>query len=157
MTTAGWEHTTEFLAFSSHQPGTKRIVVGEASNPHRCMFNHRGKSQEEWDSGANMNFKGWSHLLSFWAFSSPQPGTIRIVVGECTSGCHRAMVNHSSKCQSEWNNPDTTMDCAGWTHLLEFWAFPPTVGSHSFAPNPIAETEQKPTGNFIYVPVVDKR
>ena len=122
MTMAGWTHHTEFLAFSTPQPGTKRIVVGEAKNPHRCMFNHRGRSQTEWDNGANMYYQGWSHRFEFWAYDSPQPGTIRIVVGEATCP-HRCMINHGGKSQTEWNNPQSTMSYAGWSHLLEFGHF----------------------------------
>ena len=152
MSCQGWRHYLEFVAFTSKKPGTKRIVVGQALGPHRCMFNHRARSQEEWDNGADMNFQGWTHLCSFWAFSSPQPGTIRIVIGEA-SNPHRAMINHDNLSQSEWNNNENTMNTAGWTHSLEFWAYPAQIGQIGEK----EESTQTVNQDFIQVPIVEGR
>ena len=152
MTRQGWRHFLEFTAFSSPRPGTKRIVVGEANGPHRCMFNHRNKSQEEWDNGASMNDWGWKELCSFWAFSSPQPGTIRIVVGEAFHP-HRAMINHDNYSQSQWNDASLNMSVAGWDHLLEFWAYPPQIGGYD-TPNKSSTSEPS---ECIQIPMIPGR
>ena len=59
------------------------ITVGQRHRPcHRAMANLDGVPQEEWDAGASMSREGWTHLLSFWAFKTWQPGTLRVAVGQ---------------------------------------------------------------------------
>jgi len=125
MDLMGWKHKMEFLAFPSQQPGTIRIAVGEAYNPHRIMVNHGSLPQIEWDAGASMSMAGWSEKMEFWAFPSQQPGTIRIAVGEAYNP-HRIMVNHGSLPQIEWDD-GASMSTAGWSEKMEFWAFPPKL------------------------------
>jgi hypothetical protein len=79
----------------------KRIVFGEAFDPHRGMINHSRLAQANWDAGRSMNIAGWTHKLEFWAFDSEQPGTIRIAVGEAGNP-HRVLLNHSSYSQAQW-------------------------------------------------------
>jgi len=74
MNIAGWMHHTEFWAFPKKQPGTIRIVAGEARSPHRLMINHRNRNQDEWnDPSTNMSIAGWGHKMVFWAY--PDNGT----------------------------------------------------------------------------------
>ena len=40
----GWKHNFAFYGFSRQVPGTKRVAVGQALNPHRAMLNHPSKS-----------------------------------------------------------------------------------------------------------------
>ena len=122
MSCAGWTHKMEFEAFSAQQPGTIRIAIGEAHGPHRLMINHNSKPQSDWDAGASMDLKGWKHKMDFWVYPTPQPGTIRIAVGEAHEP-HRMMINHSYKPQSEWD-AGASMDFQGWKHKMDFWAFP---------------------------------
>lgn len=68
MDVAGWQHKMEFLAFPAELPGTIRIAVGEAFNPHRIMVNHGSLPQLEWNKGASMSVAGWSEKMEFWAF-----------------------------------------------------------------------------------------
>lgn len=51
-----------------------------------------------------------------------QNRTIRIAVGEAHEP-HRLMMNHRSHSQAEWNS-GRSMSIAGWTHKMEFWAYP---------------------------------
>ena len=67
MTTAGWTHHIEFWAYPTRQPGTIRIAVGQAHNPHRTMLNHGNFTQEQWDAGQTMTTAGWTHHIEFWA------------------------------------------------------------------------------------------
>jgi len=128
MDVYGWTHKMEFWGFSAKQPGTIRIAVGEAGEehgPHRIMVNHSNSTQDEWDEGKSMNTAGWTHKMEFWAYPTKQPGTIRIAVGEAGEehGPHRIMVNHSNSTQDEWDE-GKSMNTAGWTHKMEFWAYP---------------------------------
>ena len=111
-----------FFAFKGCQRGTICVVVGQAQAPHRMMFNHGDYSQANWDAGKSMSTKGWTHKMEFGALVSPQPGAIRIAVGEAW-GPHRMMINHDSKTQAEWDT-GASMSTARWIHKMEFWAFP---------------------------------
>jgi CTP-dependent riboflavin kinase len=122
MTRAGWTHQLEFHAFRFPIPGTIRIAVGQAHEPHRCMINHDSIPQEQWDAGESMTRAGWTHQLEFYAFKEARPGTIRIAVGQA-GGPHRCMINHDSIPQEQWDAGES-MTRGGWTHQLEFWAFP---------------------------------
>merc|ERR1719188_2705936 len=121
MSIAEWTHYKEFWAFREAQPGTIRIAVGEAKNPHRIMINNRSKPQSAWDAGESMSISEWTHKMEFWAFREAKPGTIRIAVGEAMNP-HRIMINQRSKPQSAWD-AGKSMSIAGWTHTMEFWAF----------------------------------
>ena len=57
-----------FWGFKTQQPGTIRIVVGEADNPPRMMINHSTFSQDQWDAGQSMTVAGWKHKFDFWVF-----------------------------------------------------------------------------------------
>eukprot|EP00931_Biecheleriopsis_adriatica_P033004 TRINITY_DN1918_c0_g1_i2.p1 TRINITY_DN1918_c0_g1~~TRINITY_DN1918_c0_g1_i2.p1 ORF type:complete len:554 (+),score=42.61 TRINITY_DN1918_c0_g1_i2:147-1664(+) len=120
MTIAGWTQYLEFWVIPD--PGLMRIAVGEAFEPHRAMLNHPSFPQRAWDGGQSMSVAGWQHTHSFWAFRQPVEGTIRIAVGEAHEP-HRAMINHDSCPQTEWDG-GKSMTMAGWTQYLEFWAFP---------------------------------
>ena len=120
MTTAGWTHHIEFWAYPTRQPGTIRIAVGQAHNPHRTMLNHGNFTQEQWDAGQTMTTAGWTHHIEFWAYPTRQPGTIRIAVGQAHNP-HRTMLNHGNFTQEQWD-AGQTMTTAGWTHHIEFWA-----------------------------------
>ena len=48
---------------------------------------------------------------------------MRVAVGQTFSGTHRAMINHGNFTQDEWD-AGQTMTTAGWTHHIEFWAYP---------------------------------
>lgn len=122
MTVAGWTHMLSFWAFTAERPGTIRIAVGQAHDPHRAMINHRSFMQSTWDSGQSMSTAGWTHKLDFWALAAPRPGAIRIAVGEA-NGPHRIMINHDSMQQTEWD-AGASMSIAGWAHKMEFWAYP---------------------------------
>jgi len=121
MTTAGWKHKQEFWVFKERQPGTIRIAVGQAWNPHRMMVNHDNHSQEEWDNGKSMTTAGWKHKQEFWAFEERQPGTIRIVVGQAWNP-HRVMFNHDYYTQAQWDNGQS-MGVFGWKHKQDFWVY----------------------------------
>ena len=121
MSREGWTHLLSFWAFRTWQPGTLRVAVGQAQAPHRVMFNQGDYSQAEWDAGKSMSTKGWTHEMEFWAVASPEPGAIRIAVGEAWSP-HRMMINHDSKSQAEWD-AGASMSTARWTHKMEFGAF----------------------------------
>mmetsp|Transcript_95021 Transcript_95021/g.271699 ORF Transcript_95021/g.271699 Transcript_95021/m.271699 type:complete len:290 (+) Transcript_95021:147-1016(+) len=123
MTTSGWTHRIEFWAYSTRRPGTIRIAVGQAHGPHRTWINHSNFTQDQWDAGQTMTTAGWTHHVEFWAYPTRQPGTIRIAVGRA-NGPHRIMINHSNFTQDQWD-AGQMMTTAGWTHHLEFWAFPP--------------------------------
>merc|ERR1719419_954216 len=118
----GWRRHLEFRAWSiCADPGNMiRIAVGHAHNPHRTCWNHNRKHQQYFDQGGNMDFEGWSHRLSFWAYSNPRPGLIRVCVGQAHNP-HRFMINHSDKSQAEWNLTSNNMNFAGWTHHMEFY------------------------------------
>merc|ERR1712113_947579 len=103
----------------------KKIVVGQAHEPHRMMVNHPEHAQEEFDEGQDMNTQGWEHHMEFWAFAEPMAGLIRVCVGQAQEP-HRCMLNHTHRSQMEWNNRENTMDYQGWEHLHEFWVAPPT-------------------------------
>jgi hypothetical protein len=114
MSTQGWSHKSNFLAFEQQQPGTIRIAVGEAHSPHRAMIN-----SEFMAAGGSMSVAGWTHKMEFWVYPTEQPGTIRIAVGEA-HGPHRIMANHESMAA----DGDGSMSVAGWTHKMEFWVYP---------------------------------
>ena len=122
MSVAKWTHKCVFKAFRRPAPGLIRIVVGQAWGPHRAMINHHRFTQEQWDAGQCMSVGGWSHRCEFWAFPSPAPGTIRIVVGQA-SDPHRCMLNLDWFTQKEWD-AGQSMTVAGWTHMFDFWVFP---------------------------------
>ena len=119
-----WTQHVEFLAFPSQIPGTKRIVVVQAHSPHLSVFNHPSKTQEQWNEGAKIEAKNFSPQLEFWAYTDPQPGTIRMAVGDARNP-YRSMINHQYKTQEEWNN-GASMSMAGWSHCFDFWVFPVT-------------------------------
>jgi len=122
MDVQGWKHYMDFWAFSTKQPGTIRIAVAQAWNPHRIMINHSDHKQSEWDSGKKMDVQGWAPFTEFWAYPTKQPGTIRIASGEAWNP-HRLMINHSDHKQSEWDS-GKKMDAQGWKHQMEFWVYP---------------------------------
>ena len=100
-----------------------RIAVGTAQGPSRMIINDDSCDKSSWELTCNgMNIPGWSHHTDFYAFKSELPGTIRIAVGEA-QGPHRMMFNHASLDQSKWNTGQK-MDVQGWTHKMEFWAYP---------------------------------
>ena len=70
-----------------------------------------------------MDVQGWKHYMDFWAFSTKQPGTIRIAVAQAWNP-HRIMINHSDHKQSEWDSAGKKMDVQGWKHQMEFWVYP---------------------------------
>jgi hypothetical protein len=112
----------DFWAFSTKQPGTIRIAVAQAWNPHCIMINHSDHKQSEWDSGKKMDAQGWAPFTEFWAYPTKQPGTIRIASGEAWNP-HRLMINRSDHKQSEWDS-GKKMDAQGWKHQMEFWVYP---------------------------------
>jgi len=120
MDVAGWTHKMEFWVYPSKQ--TIRIAVGQAWEPHRIMINHDNCNQKRWDGGLKMNVAGWKHHMDFWAFSTQQPGTMRIVIGQAWDP-HRIMINHDDYNQDRWDG-GLRMDVAGWTHKMEFWVYP---------------------------------
>jgi hypothetical protein len=123
MNIDGWEHLMSFKAFAEKQAGTIRIAVGQVSGPHRCMINHQVFDQEKWNEGQSMSIEGWEHKQEFWVYPTKQPGTIRIAVGYATPP-HRIMINHKNHGpQSKWDEGQL-MDMEGWTHQMDFWAFP---------------------------------
>ena len=48
MDYAGWSHYGDFHALDGPRPGTVRLAVGEAMNPHVMMVNHPSMPQEHW-------------------------------------------------------------------------------------------------------------
>jgi hypothetical protein len=112
----------KFLAYDSGMPGTIRIAVGDASNPDCVMINHSSKSQDQWNEGASMNYRGWQEKMEFWAFDTPVHGTIRIAVGQ-SSRPHRIMINHSDKTQDQWNQ-GLSMTYRVSRNKMEFWVYP---------------------------------
>lgn len=80
-----------------------RFALGEAHIPHRTMM-----AQQD----CYLDTRGWSHLLSFYAYTSPHPGTACFAVGEAHSP-HRIMIAQQ----------DGNLDTRGWSHLLFFYAY----------------------------------
>jgi len=66
----------QFWVFPIEQPGTIRLIVGQAENPNRCMIRKPGS----W-------VHPWSQYLEFWAYPRKMPGTVRIAVGEAQELC----------------------------------------------------------------------
>ena len=66
MSVDEWSHVCEFWAYPSHVPGTIRLVVGQAANPHRSMLNLDRFSQQEWDNGQSMTVGEWAHMCDCW-------------------------------------------------------------------------------------------
>mmetsp|Transcript_46017 Transcript_46017/g.92319 ORF Transcript_46017/g.92319 Transcript_46017/m.92319 type:complete len:164 (-) Transcript_46017:147-638(-) len=125
MSVEGWQHHLHFWAYTSEAPGTIRIAVGTADGPSRAILNHPSQPQKFWNEGNSMGIMGWNHHFDFWAFQSPQPGTIRICVGQAEGdGGHRCFINHTKFDQTTWNEGEVTMSVEGWQQYLEFWAFP---------------------------------
>ena len=129
----------EFWALSQPQPGTIRIAVGEAHGPHRCMINHEGYTQEQWNSGQSMTTQRWQHRVEFWAYPSEEPGTIRIAIGQAVRP-HRCMLNHDGYTQEQWISGQS-MTTHGWQHHMEFWAYPCNPESQSITLVPEAGWE----------------
>jgi len=100
----------------------KRIVIGQANHPDRIMINHSDWTQEDYDNGQSMNWRGWNHKQHFWAFRERQPDTIRIAVGEAHNP-HRVMMNHRNMAQKDYDN-GLSMDRHGWKHKQSFWVYP---------------------------------
>ena len=124
MNIPGWKHHIDFFAFKSEMPGTIRIAVGEAHNPHRMMFNHASLDQSKWNSGQKMDVQGWKHKMEFWAYPTKQHGTMRIAVGQAHNP-HRMAMNLDCEKQGRWDCPGITkMDVQGWEHHTEFWVYP---------------------------------
>jgi hypothetical protein len=42
--------------------------VSQAHGPHRMIINHDGKTQIEWNSGASMPVRCWTHKMEFWVY-----------------------------------------------------------------------------------------
>lgn len=80
---------------------TVRFAVGETLSPHRCMLKQ----------GDFMDSQGWSHLLSFYAYATRQPGTSCYAVGEAFDP-HRMMIVQQ----------DVEIE-SGWNHVLFFFAY----------------------------------
>ena len=69
MNYSGWTHLFDFWAFGYNAPGTIRVAVGHAFDPHRAMLNHVDETQEYWnDPNNSMNYGGWEHFYEFWAY-----------------------------------------------------------------------------------------
>lgn len=125
MSLEGWQHHLGFWAFKNQMPGTIRIAVGTADSPSRVMLNHPSEGQRFWNEGNTMGILGWNHAFDFWVFESPQPGTIRICVGQADpNGCHRCFINHPKFDQKTWDETEVSMTVEGWEQYLEFWAYP---------------------------------
>jgi len=98
MNYAGFKHDLGFWAFSDRRPGTKRIAVGISGGrvtvgPERCLVNPSDRTQFEWDQGQHVDMHGFTPQLSFWAFSSPQPGTAQIAVYEIRSRSFHSLLS----------------------------------------------------------------
>ena len=78
------------------------------------LVNHSTITQDEWDKGASMTTKGWTHHMDFWAFTSQKPGTIRVAVGDNKNSPHRGLFFLST--QNE--------DDSEWNHRIDFWVYP---------------------------------
>eukprot|EP01127_Copromyxa_protea_P010379 TRINITY_DN2526_c0_g1_i2.p1 TRINITY_DN2526_c0_g1~~TRINITY_DN2526_c0_g1_i2.p1 ORF type:complete len:144 (-),score=17.77 TRINITY_DN2526_c0_g1_i2:566-997(-) len=94
-----------FHAFNSPTDMTHCYAVGEASGPnqHRYVV---AQTDNRYDHS------GWSHVLHFFAFNEPHPGTTRFTVGKA-SNPDRQMI--------EIKDVDFNYD--GWSHSTHFYAF----------------------------------
>jgi len=88
----------------------------------------RTKSRGGRDAGFNKYWWGWEEIRKMNAVAQKyidtarHGSTMRIVVGQAWNP-HRIMVNHDGKSQTDWDS-GMLMNYAGWTHQMEFWAFP---------------------------------
>jgi hypothetical protein len=74
MSYRGWQEKMEFWAFDTPVPGTIRIDVGQASRPHRIMINHSDKSQDQWNQGLSMTYRGWKNKMEFLVYPNEFQG-----------------------------------------------------------------------------------
>lgn len=128
MDYSGFRHDFGFWAFTAFRPCTKRIAVGIAGGRvtvgvERCLINPSNRQQTLWDSGEEVSDHGFTPQLSFWAFSSPQPGTVRITVHEPydSSVLHSCLVCTDTLGSS---SKQGSAQISGFRWVHEFWAFP---------------------------------
>merc|ERR1712032_1704498 len=86
MTFAGWDHHMEFWAFEEDVPGTIRIKVGEAQEPHRAMLaaDHCDPKNDRFSRGRPNEVGSWSKFMEFYAFpQKPSQQDLKYMFEEC--------------------------------------------------------------------------
>ena len=131
------------VSLITHGGDLVRIAAAMARNPHRAMLKivsgpahgwyreagHGWYREAGWAPAVGGYYESWRQgwtwapHLAFSAFSSRQPGTIRIAVGVAANGPRRVMLNHPEGSQEDGDG-GKSMTCQGWVEHLEFWAFP---------------------------------